>query len=441
MSGRRTLVAGLAVAVRAVAVLAGSVLAGAGAESRGGGSASGAPADVGAVGTAITVQAEAVDRRDTPAAFPLPRELASAGPLLLRGPRGETLPVEVGASDGQARFVLPRLAPGQQVVYRLVPGPPPAAPASVDGGSGVQVKRETDALVVTIDGAPVFHYRTRAPAPTAEVPARYTRAGYLHPVFTPAGLAVTDDSPSDHGHHHGIWTAWTVAEYEGRRLSFWGPEPGRSKNDLVGVADIWSGRVAGGFTARLASSDLSVNPARQVLDSAWKVVVHRLPGRRPGYFLFDLDWTDKVVEQPLVLPEHRYGGLGVRGSREWLDPMKVAFLTSEGHDRMTGENTRARWVHLGGRVGNKQGGLAVLIHPLNLRAPEPVRLNPGIPLLCVSPPKAGPLRIEPGRPYSARYRFVVADGKPDPVLIERLWRDFARPPKVVVGGGAAAGGD
>jgi hypothetical protein len=200
--------------------------------------------------------------------------------------------------------------------------------------------------------------------------------------------------------------------------------------------------VAGGFLARLASTDLSVKPPRPVLDSSWKVVVHGLLGRRPAYFLFDLDWTDQVVgQQPLVLPEYRYGGLGLRGNREWIDPLRVTFLTSEGQDRLTGENTRARWVHLGGRVGNKEAGIAVLIHPLNLRAPEPVRLNPGIPLLCVAPPKAGPLRIEPGRPYAARYRFVVSDGRANVALLERLWRDFARPPRVTVGAPGSAAGE
>ena len=312
--------------------------------------------------------------------------------------------------------------------------------------TGVTVSQEGDHLLVNVGGTPVFHFRTKAPAPTAEVPARYTRAGYLHPVFTPSGLTVTDDSPADHGHHHGIWTAWTVAEFEGRRMSFWGPEPGRSKNDLVAVASTFSGPLAGGFTARLASTDLGVKPAKPVLDSEWKVVVHRPPGK-PGqapYFLFDLDWTDKAAgASPLILPEYRYGGLGVRGNRAWMDATKVAFLTSEGADRLAGENTRARWVHLGGELSAKgkataKAGLAVLVHPLNLRAPEPVRLNPGIPLLCVSPVKAGPMRIEAGRPYSARYRFVVADGPANKALLERLWRDFARAPVVKVGTPASA---
>ncbi len=407
----------------------------------------------------ITVAAEAIDRKDTPVSFPLPRELPRGdGRFQLRGPRGERLPVEVDPGEPQARFLLPALGPGKQVSYQLVraDGSPPTGGAASTGGAaatgkvgargvaatGVEVRQEADALVVTADGAPVFHFRTRAPAATEAVPARFTRAGYLHPVFSPGGVVVTDDSPADHGHHHGIWTAWTVTEFEGRRLGFWGPEPGRSKNDLVSVGEVWSGAVAGGFAARLASTDLSVKPAKQVLDSSWKVVVHRVPGRR--YFLFDLDWTDQVVgQQPLLLPEYRYGGLGLRGNREWIDPMRVTFLTSEGKDRLTGENTRARWVHLGGRVGvgAKEAGVAVLIHPLNLRAPEPVRLNPGIPLLCVAPPKAGPLRIEPGHPYAARYRFVVTDGRANVPLLERLWRDFARPPKVTVGAPVAAAGE
>jgi hypothetical protein len=385
----------------------------------------------------ITVAAEAIDRKDTPVSFALPRELSRGeGRFQLRGPGGERLPVEIDPGEAQARFLLPALAAGKQVSYELTraEGPAPA--------SAVQVNQDAEALVVTVAGKPLFHFRTRAPAPTAEVPARFTRAGYLHPVWSPAGVLVTDDSPADHGHHHGIWTAWTVAELEGRRLGFWGPEPGRSRNDLVALGEVWSGEVAGGFSAKLASTDLSVKPARQVLDSSWKVVVHRTPGRRPTYFLFDLDWTDQVVgQQPLLLPEYRYGGLGLRGNREWIDPTRVDFLTSEGKDRLTGENTRARWVHLGGRVGKRQAGIAVLIHPLNLRAPEPVRLNPGIPLLCVAPPKAGPLRIEPGRPYAARYRFVVTDGRANVALLERLWRDFARPPKVTVGAPGLASGE
>jgi hypothetical protein len=398
-----------------------------------------APVPPGAARARLTVEAGAIDRKNSPVSFALPDGLAQGGPFELRDSAGKRLPLQIQAADKQGHFVLPALGRGKQATFQVVEASPaPAAP-----GSGVEVKSEADHLVVTVQGAPVFHFRTKAPAPSAEVPARYTRAGYLHPVMSPGGVVVTDDSPGDHGHHHGIWTAWTVTEYQGKRLSFWGPEPGRSKNDLVSVGGLFGGEIAGGFTARLASSDLSVKPEKQILDSEWKVVVHRTSagaGKAP-YFLFDLEWTDKVVgDKPLQLLEYRYGGLGVRAQREWLDANKVAFLTSEGADRLAGENTRVRWVHIGGPVTASKGtrqvtstaGLAVLVHPLNLRAPEPVRLNPGIPELCISPVKAGPLTIAPGRPYTARYRFVVSDGPASAPLLERLWRDYARAPVVKV---------
>ena len=386
-----------------------------------------APRATAAAEPRITVEAGAMDRQATPVSFALPAGVAGARPLELRPVKGGGKAIPLQVKDGQGLFVLPVLGRGKTLQLRVEEAQGTAAPSSI------QVEKKDEHLVISIAGSPVLHFRTRAPAPTAEVPARYTRAGYLHPVFTPGGVLVTDDSPRDHGHHHGIWTAWTVTEYEGKRLSFWGPEPGRSKNDLVSLGEPWSGPVAAGFSAKLASSDDSVKPPRQILDSEWKVVVHRTHERKPPYFLFDLDWTDKVVgDKPLRLPEYRYGGLGVRGHRDWIEQTAVTFLTSEGKDRLAGENTRARWVHLGGPVGHKAAGLAVLIHPANIRAPEPVRLNPGIPLLCVAPPKAGPMAIDPGQPYNARYRFVVSDGPANPALLERLWRDWARPPTVKV---------
>jgi len=40
--------------------------------------------------------------------------------------------------------------------------------------------------------------------------------------------------------------------------------------------------------------------------------------------------------------------------------------------------------------------------------------------------------IEPGKPYVARYRVIAADGPADAKEIERLWNDYANPPKVTV---------
>jgi len=101
-------------------------------------------------------------------------------------------------------------------------------------------------------------------------------------------------------------------------------------------------------------------------------------------------------------------------------------LTSEGHDRKTGDSTRARWVWLGGEIEGATAGIAVLIHPSNFRFPQPLRLNPKNPQLCVAPSQGGDWSIEPGKPHISKYRLLVFDGKPDATWIEAQWRKYAQ---------------
>ena len=77
-------------------------------------------------------------------------------------------------------------------------------------------------------------------------------------------------------------------------------------------------------------------------------------------------------------------------------------------------------------------GLAVLGHPANARAPQPQRIHPSEPFLNFAPQQAGDVEITPDKPLTLRYRFVVADGAPSKAELDRLWNDYAHPPKVKV---------
>jgi hypothetical protein len=149
--------------------------------------------------------------------------------------------------------------------------------------------------------------------------------------------------------------------------------------------------------------------------------------------LFDWQSTQTCAsDSPLVLPQYHYGGLGLRGHRQWDGKNNSQFLTSEGKDRANGNGTPARWFSLSGKVDGKPAYVAVLCAPDNFRAPQPVRLHPSEPFACYAPQTNGAMRIEPGKPYVMRYRFVVADGQPDKAELERLWNDYAKPPGVTV---------
>jgi methane monooxygenase PmoA-like len=161
-------------------------------------------------------------------------------------------------------------------------------------------------------------------------------------------------------------------------------------------------------------------------------VYRPLAGAKPMYVFDWMSTQTCASDSPLVLPKYHYGGLGYRGSRQWEDKSNCFFLTNEGKDRSNGNETTGRWCWVGGKVDGQMAGVAILCHPDNFRFPQPMRLNPDEPFFCFAPSQGGEWRIEPGKPYVARYRFVVADGGADATEIERLWNDYAHPPTVTV---------
>ncbi|MES1261539.1 MAG: DUF6807 family protein, partial [Acidobacteriota bacterium] len=53
------------------------------------------------------------------------------------------------------------------------------------------------------------------------------------------------------------------------------------------------------------------------------------------------------------------------------------------------------------------------------------RVAEGEPFFCFAPSQGGDWKIEPGKPYVARYRYVVADGAPDQARLEAFWNGYA----------------
>lgn len=375
----------------------------------------------------VTVAAGAFDRRETPVSFALPKEL-KAKSYGLRDERGRVLPLQTDAAR-RATFVLPELKAGATTKYRLEETK--QGPASAT--QGVQVLGEGDRLKINAAGRQVIGYEERGELPRADINPLFRRGGYIYPVYTPSGRLVTDHYPPKHLHQQSVWFAWTKTEFEGRHPDFWNMGDGTGKVEFVALDETWGGPVHGGFKSRQRFIDLSAPSPKTVLNEVWEVTVYGGGQGSKPYVMFDLVSTQEcAASSPLVLPEYHYGGIGVRGHRDWDGKENAFFLTSEGKGRDDGNATRARWCHLGGRVDGQLAGIAILGHPDNFRAPQPIRLHPTEPYLCFAPSQMGRWEIAPGRPYVSRYRYVVTDGPPDAAEIERLWNDYATPPQVTV---------
>jgi hypothetical protein len=372
----------------------------------------------------IQVSAGTLARSNSIVSVDLPEGLRGASSV--RGPDGRTVPLQVDL-EGRGWLLVESLPAGSNRIYRIDPRPksPPKHPAC-------ELEFQEGALIFFLQRKPVLTYHQEPdPLPRPDIKPVFTRGNYIHPVLSPSGLEVTDDYPTNHLHHHGIWSSWTRTRFEGRNPDFWNMGDGKGTVIPLSLDRFWDGPVQGGFRAHMRYYDLSTTPRRLALEEQWDFRLYAIGGRTPRYHLFDLGIHQTCTSpSPLQLLEYHYGGLGVRGNEAWNGAASALFLTSEGiTNRVKAHGTRARWCYMGGRVDGQQTGMAILCHPDSFRAPQPMRIHPDEPFFCFSPPQAGEFEITPTSPYDSRYRFVVFDGPPDAALLNRLWDDFADPPK------------
>jgi hypothetical protein len=382
----------------------------------------------------ITVDAGNFDRRETLVRFRVPPggldgNVVSAG--------GATVPLQVEGNE--AAFIVRDLKRGEKRTYTIA-------------NAGVKQIMEavgTDgAVTLRAFGKIALVYRTEKtelPPNRPDLKPIFRRGGYIHPVLSPSGKQITDDYPSNHKHHHGIWFAWTHTEFEGRSPDFWNMGDGKGTVEFRALDQSWSGPVHAGFISQHRQMDLTekapdgtaLKPKTALLET-WNVKLYALgnDAAKPC-FVFDIEVTDTCAHGPVRLPQYRYGGIGVRGNWAWNGKDKLNFLNSEGMtDRSKGDKaeTIGRWAHMGGMLDGELTGIAVLGHPGNVHAPQPQRIHPTEPFLNLAPQQKGDVEIAPGKPLTLRYRFVVADGAPKRAELDRLWNDYAHPPAVSVGG-------
>lgn len=386
-----------------------------------------------ACATEIVVEGGKTDREAAIVSFTAPKDLK--GEASLKAADGTVLPLQIN-EDGQAVCVIPKLAKGVTATFVVGPKEDRIFPI------GINVLKQKDKVNFTAHAGqqllPLMSYQTEPGEVPQGVPDFYAHGAHLHPIFSPSGKIVTGNHPPDHFWHRGVWLAWTHTEFQGRTPDFWnmGKEKGGELTGEVRFKKLvrtWSGPVQGGFVSEHEFIDHTSGKEVPVLNETWEVATTSITITGKKVFLIDLSSTQTCAgSDVLKLPAYHYGGLGMRGNRAWDPTTAVTMLTSEGADRISGDGKKARWVHMGGLVEESPTGMAVLVHPGNFRAPQPMRLNPKNPQLCVAPSAEGEWAIEPGKPYVSRYRIVVMDGKADAVLLDALWTDYAEPLKAAV---------
>lgn len=317
-------------------------------------------------------------------------------------------------------------------------------------------------LLIKNDSKPILQYNYGIIREKEGKINPFDRSSYIHPVWTPTGKIITGDFSPEHIYQRGIFKAWRKVKFEGFTTEFWSigldlyDTPAKTQKDDRNI-DISNGPV---FTQIVVYNNGIVGNDKTYCKEICTVrIYNRL---RQNTWMFDLIVREIPVDpdHPETLPrkiktmeleEIHYGGMSFRGaSPEWLRQERISrederfskdnvclspedsldILTSEGHNRKTGNGIPARWIDYTGPLGDEWGGLVVFDHPSNVRYPTPLRIHPYLPYFSYALTKDAPYTITSEAPLNLMYRFVVHNGHPDKKFNEKIAQDFVAPPQV-----------
>jgi hypothetical protein len=204
-----------------------------------------------------------------------------------------------------------------------------------------------------------------------------------------------------------------------------------------------SGPVFGGFKVRQEHVDFQCKGGDKVaINEIWDVRVWNVAQLgNSKVTLWELSTTlNCATDSSILLEAYRYGGgIGFRANEQWTNKNSWV-LTSEGKDRKEADGTRAKWCDVGGEFAGKgTSGILFMSYPSNREYPEPMRVWPedanegrGDMFFEFCPIRHKSWMLLPGNDYRLKYRMLVYDGKIDQQTAERVWNDFANPPKVLI---------
>lgn len=237
----------------------------------------------------------------------------------------------------------------------------------------------------------------------AGIDPKYTQSCYIHPLFSLDGKPLTDDSPADHLHHHGLFWTWPVVRTRGLTTATWEPKLPRLRQFFVR----WLKREAERDSFLLSVENAWKLDGKEVV--AKEIVtlgVH--PANKLGRVI-DLELTIEAIGGPLELQgthdqNKGYGGLCFRGAPVFTG---ATMTTDEGVLKEDAVHTSFQWADL-----STQGlGIAIFVSPDHPGLPTKWMIrNSYAGLINVSWPGLTSVVLNPGEPVILRYRIYIHRG-------------------------------
>ena len=292
--------------------------------------------------------------------------------------------------------------------------------------TGFVVEQDGDILTLFENGIPVLVYRIQPVQAPEGVPEHQTRAGYIHPLYDPAGNPLTEDFPEDHYHHRGVFVAWPEVWAGERNLNVWALGEARPHVRSWRIDDLGSQKAAMTFNSIWSFDDV---PEIPVLEEQYELTVHTLHDNKRAIDIV-MTYTnrhDSTVEFHGAPEENKgYGGLNIRpdSTREPLSFTAQTGVVDE--DKLYLESP---WVDVSYAISaenldGEKSGVAIFQHPENPGYPHPGWILRHYGFMGVSWPHTESHVLEPGASFTLRYRILTHMGNAAEAEIENAFNEY-----------------
>lgn len=301
----------------------------------------------------------------------------------------------------------------------------------------VKLTQQDGKILVEIGGKPFTEYRFQR-----EKDLPWARP-YFYPVRAPDGVEISSDqsrtNPKEHPHHRSLW----VSQGAVNGVDHWA-HPNKPATPDVKPADVRQPEqkhlkfetVAGDtIVEHLAWEDKEGKP--MLLETrTWKFFAFP-----DGAYGIDQTSVFTAPEIPVTFGETKEAGLAsVRLNKAISDTSVITQEKVTSKDKKT-ENTvwgkKSPWCDLSGKIDGKDYGAAILDHPSNPRHPSNwhVRhyglLSANVFGLhdfdkTANAKGSGDFKIEPGKPVTFKYRYVIHTGDAAAAKLPEKFAEFAK---------------
>jgi len=291
------------------------------------------------------------------------------------------------------------------------------------GSNSITMTTGDEGVLFQENGEDVLFYQS---APKS-IDGEYTRADYVHPLYSLDGAVLTEDFPEDHYHQRGIFWTWHQVLIGDQHIG----DPWLCQDFAWNVHDMSTQNVKDGAGQLIAQVDwtspqwVDENGERKIIArETCRITVYP---RQENYRAIDFDIALLAVEENVKIggsdDVKGYGGFSARIRL----PEDISFTGPDG--KVKPENTAVKagpWIDMCASFSEsgEKSGFAILQHPSNPDFPQQWILRSTGSMQNPVYPGREPVALSTENTTELHYRIILHKGTTERVSIKTLFQDY-----------------